>query len=197
MKTTYVDALSRDGSHATVTEDSFWRTFSREGGVRKSVSLYLAANNEIVTVNFSEETIARREPLIWHDLPYRRSVKGDDTCNSGILHFGTDFRMEGTTTVAGVRVIKWFRPLEKGSEEEYLAPSLDCVPLKVYRLQRNALWLPTFIQSQEASSVEFGEPNPELFKLPSAYREIEDPRRAFLMRYLQENSGRGAVNGIR
>lgn len=177
-----IAALRSDDSRVVVGDSSSWQLLGTRSN-HKGSWLYLAPENEIVTVDDTNQTIARREPLIWHDLPYRRSVPNDSTCRSGILHFGTDFNMKGTFTVAGVAVVRWYRTLGNGGyEEEYLAPSLDCIPLKMYSIRRNALWLPTFINSSEATSVEFGEPVADLFTLPPGYRQVEDPRRAELLK---------------
>lgn len=148
----------------------------------RSSWLYLSPENAIITVNYNSRTIARREPLIRHDLPYRRAAEHDLTCESGIRHFGTDFSRKSETTVAGIPVVIWRRSLGNGSEEQYLAPSLDCMPLKTYKILKNQWWLPTFIDSFEASSVQFGEPAADLFALPSGYRQIENPERAGLIR---------------
>lgn len=201
FKTTYLDALSRDGSSISTSELSeatVWFLFSTAVTPGKVASLYLAPMNQIVTVNYSQETIARREPLMWSDLPYRRSAKGDATCKTGILHYGTDFRLDGTAMVAGISVVKWSRSLgHGGSEEAYLAPSIDCILLKWYTIRRNAFWVPIVIDTREASSVELGEPNPDLFKLPFHFREIEDPRRAQIIQFLDENARHGMVIPIR
>jgi hypothetical protein len=91
--------------------------------------------------------------------------------------------MKDTATVAGLAVARWYRTLGNGGyEEEYLAPLLDCIGLKSYSIRRNALWLPTFIDSSEATSVEFGEPAADLFTLPRGYRQVDDPRRAELLK---------------
>ena len=90
-----IAALRSDGSRVVVGDSSSWQLL----GIRsnhKGSWLYLAPENEIVTVDDTKQTIARREPLIWHDLPYRRSVPNDSTCRSGILHFGT-VTTEGTS----------------------------------------------------------------------------------------------------
>lgn len=189
--TTLVYASRRDGSTVTSQETSDWRLF---GATRKSRGswLYLSPENAIVTVNYNDHTSAQREPLIWHDLPHRRAAEHDLTCESGIRHFGTDFSRKGEATVAGVPVVIWRRSLGNGSEEQYLAPSLDCIPLRSYEILSNQWWLRTFIDSFEATSVQFGEPAADLFALPSGYRQIEDPQRAGLIRF-EANGGRGAV----
>lgn len=194
VKGSYVGALRRDGSSVSRHGVNSRSLFSSEGSTSDHAWFYLAPQEEIVSVDHTQRTIARREPLIWHDRPYRRSVEGDATCKSGILHSGTDFRMTGEDQIAGVRVVRWYRDLGNGGEEEqYLAPSLDCMALKLSKVHRNALRLPTFILSLEVTSVEFGDPNSDLFALPSDYREIEDPRRASLIRFLEANRGRGAI----
>lgn len=181
---TSVDALRGDGSRVDVADDSVWRLMGPSSHFKGSW-LYLAPENEIVTVDDTKQTIARREPLIWHDLPYRRSAAHDSTCRSGILHSGTDFSMKETGKVAGVEVVKWRRRLgNDGYEEQYLAPSLDCIALKTYSIRKNSLRLPTFISSSEATSIQFGEPAADLFVLPTGYRQVEDPRRAALLRRL-------------
>jgi hypothetical protein len=157
----------------------------------------LAPEKEIITIDYAQGTIARREPLTWSDLPYRPSTVEDTTCKSGIQHSGTDFRMEGTSTLAGIAVVRWSRAIVNGREEQDLAPSLDCIALRRYRIRRNSFLLPIEIFSTEASSVELGEPSSDLFKIPSSYRVIVDPQRAILIRLLEENGNRGAVSRSR
>ncbi|MEO8027807.1 MAG: hypothetical protein ABI823_15090 [Bryobacteraceae bacterium] len=188
---TDLHAVRRDGSSVNQGEVRFQDIYGRGKGEQEGSGLYLAPENAIVTVNSIAHTIARREPLIWHDLPYRRSRSGDTACASGILHSGTDFVQNGTAIVAGVPVVKWYRTLGNGGfEEQALAPSLDCMALSKYQVRRNAFWLPEFINSWEATSVEFGEPASGLFRLPDGYREIEDPRRAQMIRYIDQHGGR-------
>jgi len=193
LKSTYVNALRRDGSHVSLDESESSRFFSSAGWKGKITRMYLAPEKEIVTVDHAQGTIARREPLSWSDLPYRRSTAGDTTCESGIQHSGTDFRMESTSTLAGIAVVRWSRAIVNGREEQDLAPSLDCIALRRYRIQRNSFLLPIEIFSTEATSVEFGEPSSDLFKIPSSYRAIVDPQRATLIRLLEENGNRGAA----
>ncbi|MGH9630965.1 MAG: hypothetical protein ACRD7E_21860 [Bryobacteraceae bacterium] len=96
--------------------------------------------------------------------------------------------------LAGISVVKWHRThANGGSEEIYLTPSLDCMVLKAYVIFKNVWRLPTFVRSLEVTSVELGEPNPDLFALPSEYRVVEDPRRRRLLEYIEANRGRGAV----
>lgn len=191
---TSVNALRSDGSSVTVRESRFGHLFSSGNDKQKQSSLYLAPEKQIVTLNHTARTIARREPLIWHDLPFRRSADGDASCQSGIRHSGTDFTMKGTATVAGVPVVKWYRSLANGgSEEIYLAPSLDCLTLKAYSGHKNAWRLPTFVDSWEVSSVELGDPSPSLFALPSEYRPVEDSSRLGLLRFVEENRRRGVA----
>lgn len=169
----YVHAQRSDGSVISITD----------GSGSKTSRAYLAPERRIVTIDYDKKTIAAREPLIWHDLPYRRSTPHDNTCQTGIRHSGTDFTMQGTTKVAGVEVVKWYRTLGNGGyEEQYLAPSLDCLSLKSYSIRKNSWGLPKLISSAEATSVDFGAPSPELFALPTGYRQVEDPQRAVLLK---------------
>jgi hypothetical protein len=179
---TYVNALRADGSRISISESSIWNPTGTSSSSKKS-SVYLVPDKQILTIDYTKKTIASREPLIWHDLPYRRSTAHDNTCQSGIRHFGTDFTMKGVSKVANVDVVEWYRTLGNGGyEEQYLAPSLDCLPLKTYSIRKNSWGLPTFISSSEATSVDFRAPAPELFVLPSGYRQVEDPQRAVLLR---------------
>ena len=173
---TSVDALRSDGSHADIGDNSAWRLTGPNLHFKGS-RFYLASQNQIVTVDETKQTIMRREPLFWHDLPYRHSTAHDGTCASGIRHAGTDFTRKETAQVAGVEVVRWYRPLGNGGyEEQYLAPSLNCIALKSYSIQKSSLNLPTFITSSEATSVQFGQPAPALFNLPTGYRPLQPPQ---------------------
>lgn len=183
-----VIALRRDGSTVTVQESDYGGLFSSAERKQKHSSLYLAPDRQIVALDHTARTIGRREPLIWHDLPYRRSSVGDLDCRSGILHSGADFIKKDTTAVAGISVVKWYRTLGNGgSEEIYLAPSLDCMALKAHSIHKNSWRVPTFINTWEVSAVQLGEPNADLFALPSDYREIEHPGRRGLLRHIEAN----------
>jgi len=184
---TNVRAVRRDGSFVAFGEMKEELLFGGLLGAKQGAQLYLAPENAIVKVNRTEHTISRREPLIWHDLPYRRSADGDSTCQTGIRHFGSDFQLNGNSTVAGVPVVKWSRA--DGSEDHYLAPSLDCIELKREKIKRNRLWIPIFTSRWEATSVELGEPKPELFVLPTDYKQVEDPERARLLQFLRATGG--------
>jgi hypothetical protein len=166
---TSVDALRGDSSQADIGDNSAWRSNSPNLHF-KSSRFYLAPQNKIVTLDETSQTITSRDPRIWHDLPYRRSTAHDQTCESGIHHYGTDFTKTDTTKIAGIEVVRWYRPLGNGGyEEQYLAPSLDCLPLKSYSIHKNSFHLPTFITSSEATNVQFAEPAPALFQLPTNY----------------------------
>ena len=198
FKTLSLSAVRRDGSNVTVRDGSHGDLFDSAAVRWKTALLFLAPDKSIVTLNHTAQTISRREPLIWHDLPYRRSIDGDAICSSGIRHSGTDFTMAGTATVLGIPVVKWRRSLSNGgSEEQYLAPSLDCIALKLNRTYKNNWWIPTLIDSWEVTSVTLGEPAPGLFALPAGYRPVEDPRRGQLLMYLDASRRTGNEMGRR
>ena len=171
-------------THALRSDGSVWgrgeySSFSLTGGSSgrgTSISMYLAPQDRVIRVFPADRTYSTREPLIWHERPYRRSATGDLVCATGIRHNGTDFRHAGAATVLGIRVQRWYRSLGNGgSEEIWLAPELDCLALKREAVYRNSLRLPSMIDSMEATAVRWGEPDPKLFLLPQGYREIEDP----------------------
>ncbi len=138
--------------------------------------MYLAPEDQVIQVDRGQGTITRRPPRVAQDRPFRYSTPGDRTCVSGIRRWGADFWMLGMGSVAGVPVIRWMRSNpEGGYTEVYLAPSLDCRPLKTYTVYKRFGLLPTFINSTEAVSVELGEPKAELFALPTGLREILEP----------------------
>jgi hypothetical protein len=163
-----LSAVRRDGSSiAIINSDQFTLTGGRRIGATQ-VSMYLAPTDQMVVINHDEKAIRIQEPGIGHR-PYRLSADGDTGCTAGIGHFGTHYQQAGQDTVAGIPVTKWIA----GDDQLYLAPSLDCLPLKITRIRRNAWHLPIFIDSMEALSVEFGEPRPELFLLPKGYRTVD------------------------
>lgn len=174
---TTLKAVRRDGSFVDRIERQQMRKWSgRETQAAALVSMYLAPDDQVIRIDHGAGTISRREPLIWNDRPYRYSSPGDRTCASGIRHWGAHFFLRGTDTVAGVAVIRWTGANPGGGYTEvFLAPSLDCRPLKTHVVLRKFGVLPTFISTTEAVSVELGEPKPELFAVPSGYREVEDP----------------------
>lgn len=143
----------------------------------------------VVRIFHEKLSFSSREPMIWHDRPYRRSKDGDANCSTGIRHFGVDLRQTGASTVAGVPVVKWERGDGRSwAEEVYLAPSLDCETLKSYMVMRTPWGLPRFIRSVEATSIEWGEPKAELFAVPPDYQQIEDPMLPSLQRGRQAGS---------
>ena len=191
IKSNYTRALRRDGSSVYKNEYSISRWFNIERGKGTAVDYYLADRKEIVHVEEAARTISRREPVTSSDVPHRNSVKGDETCETAIRHFGNGFRMTDNATVAATHVVKWTRPLGKGRQDVYLAPSLDCIPLKSYRLERNALNLPVYRESDEATSVELREPGHELFKLPVGYRLVNDSQQ------MKQKDEHGALPWVR
>jgi hypothetical protein len=150
-----------------------------------SVAIYLTSRDEVVRIFPNDRTFSSRSPLIWHDRPYRRSADNDGVCRTGILHWGTDFRQEGQASIAVVPVFRWVRGNgQHGDEEIFLAPSLDCLPLKTRSLRFGRFYIPIAIQDMEATSVIWGEPDPSLFVIPANYKQVEDPGLPSLLRYL-------------
>jgi hypothetical protein len=172
-------AVRGDGSFVeTAEQQEMSRWFGRGERTAGSASLYLAPDDLVVRVDHQQKTITRRPPILWDERPYRYSSPGDRTCVSGIRHWGAHFFLRGPDRVAGVPVIKWIGSNPGGGYTEvYLAPSLDCRPLKTHIVIRKLGIFPTFVSTTEAVSVELGEPKAELFALPSGYREVEDPMR--------------------
>ncbi len=172
---TSAKAARRDGSSVEITGGGeFRKWFKRETRAAGSATMYLAPEDRVISIDHEQKTIARRAPLMWDDRPYRYSIPGDRTCLSGIRHWGTHFFLRGTDTVAGVPVIKWMGSNSGGGYTEiYLAPSLDCRPLKTHTVYRKFGVVPISTSTAEAVSVELGEPKAELFFIPSAYREVE------------------------
>jgi hypothetical protein len=137
--------------------------------------MYLALPDRVVHVSHKNRTFLRETPRFWHDRPWRRSVEGDALCSTGIRHQGGDFHHTGTETLLGIRTQRWSRPLGNGGEEDiWLAPELDCLMLKRESVRRNALRWPVFIDSKEATSIRWGEPDAKLFVIPPDYREVSD-----------------------
>ena len=184
-----VQAIRRDGSSMSAVRDGTTRDLLLlSNAFPKTSHMYLAPSKRIVAVDHSNRTYSQREPLIWHDLPYRRSEENDATCRSGIRHAGTDFRMTGTETIAGQRVVKWERSLGYGGyEEQYLAPAIDCMPLRTHLIRKNRFHLPVFVSTIEVTAIELGNPKPELFSIPVGYREVEDQERARMLDFLDRN----------
>jgi hypothetical protein len=172
----FVNALRSDGStyaNAIMTGN-------------QAVSLYLAPTDKVVKIFSLDATYSSREPLIWHDRPYRRSKTGDGTCSTGILHYGTDFHLDPRSSeMLGLRVVHWNRPSANGGYEDiYMAPDVDCVPLKHTTVHHNTWHVPTFVRTEEATHVEWQDPSSTLFTIPATYREIEDPALPGLRRFL-------------
>lgn len=150
-------------------------------------SMYAAPTDQVIRIDNNAGTVSHQAPIIWHDRPYRFSKDGDIQCATGILHFGTDFRLTGDGEVAGIAVKRW----ERGDgfywhEEEHLAPSLDCAVLKSYTV-RLRLLLQISISSREALSVRLGEPDRNLFVIPANYSEVKDPREDALRKFVARN----------
>jgi hypothetical protein len=181
MASSSVFALRADGSSVTRALD---------GGKATMAGMYLAPKDQVVTVNHTRRTVSFRETLIWHDRPYRRSTEGDTQCSTGLIHFGSpsEFSRVGSGRIAGVPVVKWTRGSGLlWSEEIHLAPELDCAVLK-YSHRRLKSWFGQgFITAFEATSVRIGEPDAELFSLPSGYQQVEDPKRAIMLEFMRRN----------
>jgi hypothetical protein len=166
-------AVGADGSSYSeeVVRDGYG--FTGRVNSTRSIWIYSAPSNRIFVVFPQERTYSVRMPSMWHDRPYRRSKIGDATCSSGILHSGTDFRLTSFETVLGLRTVRWHRDLGNGGYEDvWLAPDLDCAGLRHAHVIKNWLHLPTFINTSEATRVDLSRPDPDLFGVPSGYREI-------------------------
>ncbi|MBI4877257.1 MAG: hypothetical protein HY822_21730, partial [Acidobacteria bacterium] len=151
----------------------WFKTETRAAG---AASLYLAEEDRVVHVDHAQKTVRRRAPMMWTDRPFRRSTPGDRTCLSAIRHWGAHFFLRGTDSVAGVAVIRWVGANPGGGYTEvYLAPTLDCRALKTRIVYRKLGILPASISTTEAVSVQLGTPKPELFAVPSDYREGKEP----------------------
>ncbi len=173
---TSVKALRADGSSVEAIGGGQQRDwFTSEARAAGPVSLYLAPEDTLIQVDHERKSITRRQPRIWNERHYRASTPGDRTCVSSIRQWGTTFFLRGQDTVAGVPVIRWTGANPGGGYTEvYLAPSVDCRPLKTYTVYRKLGIIPTFINSTEATSVELGAPKPELFALPTGYHETKE-----------------------
>lgn len=159
--------------------------------VARTAQLYLKPSDRVVRIFHTNRQFSRREPIIWHDRPYRRAKADDATCASGILHSGTDFQTTGEHTILGTKTIRWYRPLEYGGyEEQFLAPALDCLALRAVRIHKNILRIPVITDHMEVTSVQFGEPDRGLFQVPADYREIPDASAERLKRLVGVNQRR-------
>lgn len=153
-----------------------------------TAQLYLRPSDRVVRIMHADRQFSRREPIIWHDRPFRRARPNDLTCATGILHSGTDFNLKEEHTILGLKTFRWYRPLEYGGyEEQFLAPDLDCLPLRAVLVHNNILRLPVFTDRTEATSIRFGEPNRALFQIPADYREVPDPSAERLRRFVEAN----------
>ena len=160
-------------------------------GFAPTAQLYLAPSDRVVRIMHADRRFSRREPIIWHDRPYRRAKANDPTCASGVLHSGADFRLESEHTILGMKTFRWYRPLEHGGhEEQFLAPALDCLPLRTVRVHKNVVRFPVFTDRTEVATIRFGEPARTLFQIPAGYKEIPDPSAERLKRFVDANGRR-------
>jgi hypothetical protein len=189
-------AYSSDGSVASeITFEHIPLIGANEIESRMS-ELYLRPADRVVRVFYKDHTFSSREPIIWHDRPFRRSKNNDTTCASGILHSGTDFTLTGEHTILGIKAFRWYRALEYGGyEEQYLAPALDCLCLRAAQVHRNVFRIPFFTSGIEVTSVKFGEPNRALFQVPTDYRQVPDPYGERLRRFVEANGRRASTPG--
>jgi hypothetical protein len=175
-QTTGYEASRSDGSQVGAIVQVYTVNFKDGRQTRPGISgIFFSGSREIVRLHHEKKVFTRRESLIWSDFPYRRSVNGDSTCASGIKHFGTHFHYIGEDTFLGLKVHRWSGGYgEGGSWDVYLAPRLDCQPLK-YKMIDYKWNLPVEWVKYEATSVEFGEPKDSLFQIPSDYTRTIDP----------------------
>jgi hypothetical protein len=118
-------AYASDGSVAHETTYQRVPLVGAAEAAERTAQLYLRPSDRVVRIFHGTRKFSRREPIIWHDRPYRRARASDPTCASGILHSGTDFRQTGEYTIAGMKTFRWYRQLEYGGyEEQFLAPAL-------------------------------------------------------------------------
>jgi hypothetical protein len=161
-----------------------------------TAQLYLRPSDRVVRIMHADRQYSTRDPIIWHDRPYRRAKANDPTCASGILHSGTDFHVDGEHTILGVKTFRWYRPLEYGGhEEQFLAPALDCLSLRSVAVYQNVLRFPVFTNRKEVKSIHFGEPDRALFQIPADYKEVPDPSAERLRHFVETNKPRVPVSG--
>jgi hypothetical protein len=122
--------------------------------VRRHAGLYLGPSDRVVSIFHNDRQFSSREPINWQDRPYRRAKNGNTTCASGILHSGTDFQQTGEHTILGTKTFRWYRPLQYGGyEEQFLAPSLDCLILRAVLVHRNILRIPVLTIRTEVKAI--------------------------------------------
>lgn len=101
---------------------------------------------------------------------WRRQVRVNALCTPG-PQLGSPAQLIGEETILGYRTLHYLdRFAGEGTSEEWLAPDLDCRPLKV------ALRLPnwggqTTYNTKQALEVKLGEPDPREFALSLVYTE--------------------------
>ncbi len=163
-------AVRRDGSFVRFSQGQHLSVFLGSSTDTGPVStLYLAPLDRVAAVDHRRHTAAFHPPRTWQDRPWRRSTDGDSECATGIRHFGADFKRVSGASVAGIPVVRWTRKIALDSDQDvYLAPSLDCYPLKTYATIRNRWLIPIYTESVEAVWVKLGDPAPALFALPAS-----------------------------
>ena len=187
-------AWSSDGSFAYQGKDEKIPLLGDSQVFASHAELYLGPSDRVVRILYGDHTFSRREPIIWHDRPYRRSKPNDATCASGILHSGTDFQVQGQETILWLKTFRWYRPLENGGyEEQFLAPALDCLSLRSVRVYKNFLRFPVMTDRGEVTSIHFGEPDRAVFQIPADYKEVPDPGAEGLRRFVEANRRRTAT----
>jgi len=155
------------------------------------IGIYDAKTDKVIRVFTKDKTFSSRDPIIWHDRPFRKSADGDSLCQTGIRHQGNDFANVGFETVLGLRTVHWHRDLGNGGyEDSWLAPDLDCTLLRRDTVRRNALHIPSFTDHMEAVNIDWREPDQALFAIPAGFRQVEDPALPGLKRFVERNSKR-------
>jgi hypothetical protein len=181
-------ASASDGSVAWETKFEEVPLIGESKVFAPTAALYLRPSDSVVHVMHADRKFSKRDPIIWQDRPYKRSKANDATCASGILHSGTDFQQTGEHTILGIKTFRWYRPLEYGGyEEQFLAPSLDCVPLRGQYVHRNMLRIPVLTNRTEVISIKFGEPDRTLFDIPAGYKEVPDTSAERVRRFVKAN----------
>jgi len=112
--------------------------FPEGSTIRPGLDALLAPLDRVVSIDHWRHTAAFHPPRTWQDRPWRRSTDGIRSAPAASAISAPIFKRVGGAWVAGIPVVRWTRKIaQDGDQDVYLAPSLDCYPLKTYATIRN------------------------------------------------------------
>jgi hypothetical protein len=166
-----VEAVDHDGSESNTTKSTHSRFWFFPQQRREITELVLRQENRTMYIDHGQGVYETHLRGANKKMPYWEN--DDSQCSNAKSHALYLSARLPDSKIAGVNVVGYRGRDKRGAEYEvYFAPSLGCQMMRFHEDFQGILGFTTAEYDKVVDSYEIGPPSPNLFKVPSGFKQV-------------------------